>query len=97
MDLRLERFRDELDEKGIEIRDSITGELRKRGRRDNDFAVEKVRMQASIGEFKIELDNVLNKVATSIESINFLRELIRIQVSMNRQEEQDKQSVALYG
>ena len=43
------------------------------------------------------MDNLLNKVALSVQSINLLREVVRVQAALNLQDELDKQSVALYG
>ena len=72
------------------LKEAVEQELKKRSRRENDFVVERTKMQASIVTFQNELDNVLNKVAICIESVNFLRELVRMQSSMNRQDELDK-------
>ena len=40
---------------------------------------------------------MLNKMAVTIQVVNYLKELFKIQSAINMQEEIDKQSVALYG
>lgn len=72
-------------------------ELQKRKRVDNDFTVQRDKMIKQVGEFKFELDNMLNKVSIMAEVQSYLREIIKIQTAINLQEELDKQSVALYG
>ena len=97
MEGRIEECGEEVQKQCAALREAVEAELRKRSRRENDFVVERTKMQSSIVTFQAELDNVLNKVAISIESLNFLRELLRMQACMNRQDELDKQGVALYG
>jgi len=50
-----------------------------------------------VNQFKLEIDNVYNKLAIVIQAICCLNEMQRLQSSINHQEEIDKRDVALYG
>ena len=75
----------------------VETELRKRTRKENDFTLQREKLAGQVDEFRSELDNVLNKIAITAQSISCLREVVKIQTAINLQEEIDKQSVALYG
>jgi hypothetical protein len=68
----------------------IESELLKRTRRENDFTLQKSKLANQVDEFKIELDNVLNKIAITAQSISHIHEVLKIQTAINFQEEIDK-------
>lgn len=46
-----------------ELRERLDFETKKRVHREGDFTVERMKTEAQINKFKLELDNVYNKIA----------------------------------
>jgi len=60
------------------FRDMVETELRKRTRKENDFTLQSAKLAGQVDEFRSELDNVLNKIAITAQSISCLREVVKI-------------------
>ena len=86
-----------MNEKMDLLKDYIHCELIKRNRKESDMEVQRAKMANTVYSFQSELDNIYNKMALTIQSLNCMRELFKIQATLNMQEEIDKQSIALYG
>jgi len=56
----------------------VETELRKRTRKENDFTLQREKLAGQVDEFRSELDNVLNKIAITAQSISCLREVVKI-------------------
>ena len=56
----------------------VETELRKRTRKENDFTLQSAKLAGQVDEFRSELDNVLNKIAITAQSISCLREVVKI-------------------
>lgn len=62
-------------------------EFTKKTRRENDFLVHAEKLQEEIHSNRGEIENILNKLAISFETILSLKEVISIQSILNQQDE----------
>jgi hypothetical protein len=77
-DSKVEDFIKEQTQNLSSFRDMVETELRKRTRKENDFTLQSAKLAGQVDEFRSELDNVLNKIAITAQSISCLREVVKI-------------------
>ena len=75
---QIEEVRSLLQARIGELKERIEFETKKRMHREGDFTVERVKTEAQIGKFKLELDNVYNKIAIMVQTLPLFTELLNI-------------------
>ena len=66
LNVSIDKSKAEMMEYSQGIKDKFEAELRKRQRRESDFQVQREKLNRAVSDYRIEIDNMLNKMAVTI-------------------------------